>query len=67
MVRAWREQHPGQDIADGQVLTQPWSAGPTDQCRDQVIYYQYRSDRARRALRGIDEQVVKPNVRSPAP
>jgi hypothetical protein len=26
---------------------------------DQVIYYQYRRDRARRSLRGIDEQVAK--------
>ena len=37
----------------------PSPAGPTDQRRDQVIYYQYRSDRARRTLRGIDEQVAK--------
>ena len=27
--------------------------------RDQVIYYQYKADRARRTLRGIDEQVGK--------
>ena len=27
--------------------------------RDQLIYYQYRADRARRTLRGIDEQVAK--------
>ena len=26
---------------------------------DKVIYYQYRADRGRRTLRGIDEQVVK--------
>jgi hypothetical protein len=26
---------------------------------DRVIYYQYRHDRARRTLRGIDEQVAK--------
>jgi hypothetical protein len=26
---------------------------------DQVIYYQYRADRARRTLRGVDEQVAK--------
>ena len=31
----------------------------TDGRRDQVIYYQYRHDRARRTLRGIDEQVAK--------
>lgn len=27
--------------------------------RDKVIFYQYRHDRARRTLRGIDEQVKK--------
>jgi hypothetical protein len=28
-------------------------------CRDQVIYHQYKADRARRALRGIGEQIAK--------
>jgi hypothetical protein len=59
VVKAWHERHPGQDIPDGHIFTQPWPAGPTDQRRDQVIYYQYRADRARRTLRGIDEQVTK--------
>ena len=54
-----RREHPGQDIPDGHVFTQPWPAGPAGGRRDQVIYYQYRADRARRALRGIDEQVAK--------
>jgi Transposase DDE domain len=34
-------------------------AGGADRRRDQVIYYQYKADRARRTLRGIDEQVAK--------
>jgi hypothetical protein len=59
LVAQWRREHPGQDIPDGQVLTQPWPAGPNGGRRDQVIYYQYRADRARRTLRGIDEQVKK--------
>jgi hypothetical protein len=59
MVAEWREQHPDTTIADGQIFTQPWPAGPTDNRRDQVIYYQYKADRARRTLRGIDEQVAK--------
>jgi transposase len=59
VVKAWREAHPGSEIPDGHVFTQPWPAGPTDQRRDRVIYYQYRADRARRTLRGIDEQVAK--------
>jgi hypothetical protein len=59
VVKTWRQAHPDQDVADGQVFTQKWPAGPTDKRRDQVIYYQYRHDRARRTLRGIDEQVAK--------
>ena len=58
-VAQWRREHPGQDIPDGHVFTQPWPAGPTARRRDQVIYYQYKADRARRTLRGIDEQVKK--------
>jgi Transposase DDE domain len=59
VVSRWRREHPGQDIPDGQIFTQPWPAGPNGGRRDQVIYYQYKADRARRALRGIDEQISK--------
>jgi hypothetical protein len=59
VVKQWRRDHPGEDIPDGHVFTQPWPAGPKNERRDQVIYYQYRHDRARRTLRGIDEQVNK--------
>ena len=59
VVAEWRREHPGQDIGDGQVFTQPWPAGRADRRRDQVIYYQYRHERGRRTLRGIDEQVAK--------
>jgi hypothetical protein len=59
VVRRWREDHPDTEIPDGQVFTQPWPAGPADQRRDHVIYYQYKTDRARRTLRGIDEQIAK--------
>ena len=59
VVKRWRREHPGEQIRDGQVFTQPWPAGPNGGRRDQVIYYQYRHDRARRTLRGIDEQVAK--------
>jgi hypothetical protein len=58
LVTAWRTAHPDAEIPDGQVFTQPW-AGLSGQRRDQIIYYQYRADRARRTLRGIDEQVAK--------
>ena len=59
VVAQWRREHPGEDIPDGHVFTQPWPAGPSSKRRDQQIYYQYKADRARRTLRGIDEQVAK--------
>jgi Transposase DDE domain len=59
VVAQWRRERPGQEIPDGHIFTQPWPAGATDRRRDQVIYYQYKADRARRTLRGIDEQVAK--------
>ena len=59
VIQQWQREHPGQDMPDGLILTQPWPAGPKADRRDQVIYYQYRHDRARRTLRGIDEQVKK--------
>ena len=59
VVKRWRREHPGEQIPDGHIFTQPWPAGPNGGRRDQTIYYQYRHDRARRTLRGIDEQVAK--------
>ena len=58
-VAQWKREHPGEDIPGGHVFTQPWPAGPSSKRRDQMIYYQFRADRARRTLRGIDEQVAK--------
>jgi hypothetical protein len=46
----------------GTRLTQPWPATSSEKARgipDRVIHYQFRHDRARRTLRGIDEQVAK--------
>ena len=62
VVREWRDKHPDEAIPDGLVLTQPWPATSSEKARgipDRVVYYQYRHDRARRTLRGIDEQVAK--------
>ena len=62
VICEWRAQHPGQQIPDQQVFSQPWPATTAEKARgipDRVIYYQYRHDRARRTLRGIDEQVGK--------
>ena len=62
VVREWRDKYPGEAIPDGLTLTQPWPATSSEKARgipDRVIYYQFRHDRARRTLRGIDEQVRK--------
>ena len=59
VVAQWRRKHPDEPVPDGLILTQPRPAGPADKRRDEVIYYQYTHDRARRTLHGIDEQVSK--------
>src|SRR4029078_11835517 len=62
VVREWRDKHPDEVAPDGLVLTQPWPSTSSEKARgipDRVIHYQYRHHRARRTLRGIDEQVAK--------
>jgi hypothetical protein len=62
VISEWRSKHPGDEIPDGHIFTQPWPASSSEKARgipDRVIFYQYRADRARRTLRGIDEQVAK--------
>ena len=62
VVREWRDKHPDEAIPDGLVLAQPWPATSAEKTRgipDRVVHYQFRHDRARRTLRGIDEQVAK--------
>jgi hypothetical protein len=59
VVADWRTAHPDTEIPDGQVFVQPWPAGRADKRKDQMRYYQYKHDRARRTLKGIDEQVRK--------
>jgi hypothetical protein len=58
-VAEWRRTHPGEPIADGQVFVQPWVMGTQADPRRQTIFYQYRADRARRTLKGIDQQIAK--------
>jgi DDE family transposase len=62
VVREWRDKHPVEAIPDGLVLTQPWPSTSSEKARripDRVTHYQYRHDRARKTLRGIDEQIAK--------
>lgn len=59
VVEQWHTQHPQREPDDQLVLTQPWSRGPAGSQYRETIYYQYRADRSRRTLKGIDEQVRK--------
>jgi Transposase DDE domain len=59
VIDQWRTQNPDAEVPDGLVLTQPWPPAANSSRRDQVIYYQYRHDRARRTLKDIDEQISK--------
>jgi hypothetical protein len=59
VINEWRNAHSDTDIPDGHVFVQPWPAGASDKRKDQMRYYQYKHDRARRTLKGIDEQVGK--------
>lgn len=59
VVTEWRDAHPDAEIPDGHLFVQPWPAGPGDKRRDHTIFYQYKADRARRTLRGIDQQIAK--------
>jgi hypothetical protein len=62
VVREWRDRHPDEANPDGLVLTQPWPSTSSEKARgipDWIIHYQYRHDRARKTLRGIDDQVAK--------
>jgi hypothetical protein len=58
-VSQWRRTHPGEPIGDGQIFVQPWVMGPKTYPRKRTIFYQYRADRAKRTLKGIDQQIAK--------
>src|SRR4029450_5097802 len=58
-VAEWRRTHPGEPIGDGQIFTQPWLMGTKADPRKRMIFYQYRADRGRRTLKGIDQQITK--------
>jgi hypothetical protein len=53
-VAEWRRKQTEEPIGDGQIFTQPWVMGTKTDPRRRTIFYQYRADRARRTLRGID-------------
>ena len=58
-IRKWIEDNPGQAPPNGMILSWPVYEGSAGQRRKSLIYYQYRENRAKRTLRGIDQQVAK--------
>ena len=58
-VKKWRQSHPDEPIPDRQIFIQPTVMGPKNAQRTRTIIYQYRADRAKRTLKGIDEQIAK--------
>jgi hypothetical protein len=58
-VKKWRQAHPDEPIEDGHVFTQPTVMGTKPDQRKRTIFYQYRTDRAKRTMKGIDQQIAK--------
>jgi DDE family transposase len=56
-ISQWR--HGGAEPVDGLTLTQPLIMGPRAEQRRRTAIYQYKTDRARRGIHGIDQQVAK--------
>jgi len=64
VVTEWRDKHPGQEIPDGHVFTQPWPATAAEKARgipDRVIYYQYRHDRPGAPSAGSMSRSARPS------
>jgi Transposase DDE domain len=59
VVKQWRQANPDREPADGMVLTQPTIMGPKADQRRRTTIYQYKTDRARRSVHGIEQQVAK--------
>jgi len=59
VVKQWLNTHPGEQVPDQLTLSQPDIMGVKPDLRMRMIYYQWRADRARRSLHGIDQQIAK--------
>jgi Transposase DDE domain len=54
VINQWRQANPDAEPVDGMPLTQPVIMGPKANQRRRTTIYQYKTDRARRTLHGID-------------
>lgn len=62
VITQWKQDNPGKDYTHGQIWSQhSYSDGRKAKSHkpDSVTHFHYSYDRARRTLRGIDEQVAK--------
>lgn len=59
VIAQWVRDNPGRGPVDGMVLSQPLVMGTKADTRRRTVYYQYRADRAKRTLHGIDTQIAK--------
>jgi len=59
VISQWQRANPDAELADETALTQPMIMGPKTNQRRRTTIYQYKTDRARRTLHGIDQQVAK--------
>jgi hypothetical protein len=59
VISQWQRANPDAELADGTTLTQPMIMGPKTNQRRRTTIYQYKTDRARRSVHGIDQQVAK--------
>src|SRR5215469_10396133 len=66
VVKQWRREHPGEEIPDGHIFTQPWPAGPENERWEQVIYYQYRADWPAGPCMGSTSRPTRPSRPSTA-
>ena len=58
-IAQWARDNPGAEPVNQMILSQPVVMGTKADTRRRTVFYQYRADRARRTLRGINEQVGK--------
>jgi Transposase DDE domain len=59
VIKQWRQDNPGLEPGDGMTLTQPMIMGSKAEQRRRSTIYQYKTDRARRILHSIDQQIAK--------
>jgi hypothetical protein len=59
VIKQWRQDNPDLEPANGTTLTQPVIMGPKADQRRRTTIYQYKTDRARRSVHDIQQQVAK--------